>query len=558
MCFPFLICSVESEVCVFDSNQLFKTLAVVLLGAANAQFGTAQCQSQVSDSSFAASAGSVGFSINSAQRSAPFPYYGTVNINRVVGPGTPLEFDSNGFLTDASWNTYVQNGVLSAQAWLSGNLILPLITLRMPPSQSPMANGFGSSGLNGRSVSVYVNDKLVNTYSYPLPSCIPIPTKYLKFAQRVLNQTTPIPAENRIAFTLDFPNPGLANENNTFASISTLSFQAMAPVIMVHGWNSGPWWWGPSPSRNPTPDNLDGCGPDLGFPHDHYDGGFDFIQPFVQAKIPFSCQVVITSTDDIKIGASELEQQIKNKAAEFGAKHVHLVGHSKGGLWIRAVLPKLQDDNLGVYSVTSLDTPHHGSSLADLLVGAHKMPYLGLFNPRLFLGLLQHYNTGADDLRTTEAPGINAQYPDPTNLSFTVDGIANSAQYFSVAADADLDGDGQIENNEWSPYRYTPISFLNGFVANYTYDFLGTVQSVRVSTASQNGKTAPVIPPQFLNTLAFQKNDLLVTVASARFDGFTPIQAGTNSYFGANHKTVGNSAIAQAVIQSIQSAQPQQ
>src|ERR1700733_5459505 len=31
----------------------------------------------------------------------------TVTINRVVGPGTPSEFDSNGFLVN--WATYVQN-----------------------------------------------------------------------------------------------------------------------------------------------------------------------------------------------------------------------------------------------------------------------------------------------------------------------------------------------------------------------------------------------------------------------------------------------------------------
>ncbi len=292
-------------------------------------------------------------------------------INRVVGPGTPSEFASNGFLTDASWNSYVQNGVLSAKASL---ILFKVDTMRMEASIP-----------TGTAVGVYVNDNFVGTYPTPINACIELSTKYLKFAQRVLNRSTPTPAENRIAFTLDFQSftnyNNYFNENNTTANFGNISFQAMAPVIMVHGWNSGPWWWGPSQAKDPTPADLDGCGPDLWTPNDQNNGRLDFIQPFIQAKIPFSCQVTIDpSSSNVDDGAVKLEARIRQKAAEFGAKHVHLIGHSKGGLWVRAVLPLLQSDNLGVYSVTSIDTPHHGSSLADLLVIAHQQAYLGLFN----------------------------------------------------------------------------------------------------------------------------------------------------------------------------------
>jgi len=172
------------------------------------------------------------------------------------------------------------------------------------------------------------------------------------------------------------------------------------------------------------------------------------------------------------------------------------------------------------------------------------------------LGLPKSSN-GAIDLQTTAANETNNEYPDPTNLKFVVDGTANYARYFSVAADADLDGSGHIESNEWYPYHYTPFTPVNGAVANEMYNFLGTVQNVHVGTIALFGKTVPLVP-RFPSTLVFQNNDLLVTVASARFDGFIPIQASPNSYFGANHKTVGSPLVGQAVIPNIQSAQPLQ
>ena len=52
-------------------------------------------------------------------------------------------------------------------------------------------------------------------------------------------------------------------------------------------------------------------------------------------------------------------------AAEFGAKHAHLVAHSKGGLDVREFLASTIPPNFGVLSLTTLSTPHHGSVGAD-------------------------------------------------------------------------------------------------------------------------------------------------------------------------------------------------
>lgn len=70
----------------------------------------AQCETQYSAHLFAGFSGSI--LPTPGQSNACHP-----TINRVVGPGTPSDFDSQGFLTN--WPAYVANGVLSAQAWVT-------------------------------------------------------------------------------------------------------------------------------------------------------------------------------------------------------------------------------------------------------------------------------------------------------------------------------------------------------------------------------------------------------------------------------------------------------
>ncbi len=538
------------------STQGTRVMALVL-ALVSASVAGAQCKLTPSDTIFAPDGLSPGerygyTAVSSAANPPPPNDSTTITINRVVGPGTPSEFDGNGFLTATSLGIYVQNGVLSDTAWLD---VGPITLVSLVG---------GSYDLTGHMVSIYLNDQINPVYSnaYPLPSCVPIPTRYLKFAQRNPGQA-PTPGVNKIAITLDAQDWFDAGEYNfALASIGNLTIKAMAPVVMVHGWHSGPWWWGPSPSRGVSSVDPDGCGFDADYPRsDYIDGSFNFIQAFVSAKIPFSCAVQVNNKDSVPDGGGELETRIPSAAAEFGAQHVHLIGHSKGGLWIRAALPWLADNGPAVYSVTTIDTPHHGSSLADLLVQAHKYPLLGLFNPKLFLGLFSEYDAGADDLQTTEAGRLISQYPNPTSppLHFTVDGMSNVAQYYSVAADADVNANGKIDANEWFPYHYAPTDLVNGWIENYRYNFLGNVQSVTVNTTTLFGRTVP-LPPHFQSIKPFQKNDLSVTVNSAQFDGFLPVvpdtsYSGSIPYFLFNHKTVGDPGIAQKLIVLFQSAE---
>jgi hypothetical protein len=105
---------------------------------------------------------------------------------------------------------------------------------------------------------------------------VPISTQYLKFPERAAPGSTPTPALNNISFATDDFGVG--------AEVGTLSFRAMAPVVLVHGWNSGPWEWGPE-----TPDPNGPCGARL-LSSDH---GRATINTLVSAYVPFDCSIAI-------------------------------------------------------------------------------------------------------------------------------------------------------------------------------------------------------------------------------------------------------------------------
>lgn len=79
----------------------------------------------------------------------------------------------------------------------------------------------------------------------------------------------------------------------------------------------------------------------------------------------------------IGAGAQILEQRIYPEVLKrFGVSHVHLVAHSKGGFFARKLLKRAARGQnliaeggtpyrLGVYSLTTLETPHHGNQMAD-------------------------------------------------------------------------------------------------------------------------------------------------------------------------------------------------
>lgn len=248
---------------------------------------------------------------------------GPVNITRVVGSGTASEFDSQGFL--ANWPAYTTNGILSEQAWLNFR--------GFTEGDNPPSAGIYN-------LTVYVNGQA--EASVPInflssSTCVSISTRHLKFPMRGQDGALPVPAINQIALTSDLPS-------NEIPSLifGSLTIHALAPIILVHGWNAGPWWWGDSPST------AQPCGIDKRFNtgKSTRDGGFGFIDPLVSGHYPFDCSIQINDVALSEQGGAELKKALLfcenelstdnnficsdgrpalGKLKEFGTKHVHLI-----------------------------------------------------------------------------------------------------------------------------------------------------------------------------------------------------------------------------------------
>jgi hypothetical protein len=276
----------------------------------------------------------------------------------------------------------------------------------------------------------------------------------------------------------------------------------------------------------------------------------------------------------VRTGA-ELGSLLRPLAKQFGATKVHIVAHSKGGLWSRYALqqggPYSSDifasatpNNFGVLSVTTLDTPHHGSILGDLAVGASNSSTLRFILQlvRVDVGNLQTrlsslFKQVTDVTREAmDGPnGFNRNYPGVPSQFKDIDERVYQTVYRSVAADADQgEKMGLYFIGSTSPSRMldsNDITQMDGFLgpqlgwldqANALYRVVG---SENMFPAVLNGGRFRL--PSVNPFGAFALNDLVVTINSARYSTsasfnypFVPILDPVRK----NHSTVGDATIA--------------
>lgn len=95
--------------------------------------------------------------------------------------------------------------------------------------------------------------------------------------------------------------------------------------------------------------------------------GLQYWRGITEAMAGNGIEVIIASvppTGSIEERAAALG---KNIAAKANGKSVNIIAHSMGGLDARYMISKLQPDNVNVLSLTTIATPHRGSSFADYL-----------------------------------------------------------------------------------------------------------------------------------------------------------------------------------------------
>lgn len=230
----------------------------------------------------------------------------------------------------------------------------------------------------------------------------------------------------------------------------------------------------------------------------------------------------------IEAGATNLAEAIRQTVQSFGVQSCHLVGHSKGGIWIRQFLESNAalhpTQRIGVISVTTLDTPHHGSVLSDIAAGDHLIIRLARFfsdGARAALG------EGVRDLTTWRMAEFNAQYPNPPQLQLVADSFAWGSyvivpKYYSTSADADRNGNEELDATEAAPASQWEADKRYKILRRGRYSFL-------LRNVPPNHVTPYGAEPDF--------NDTAVTVRSARHPGFPEI-ANMTGAFGRNHTTI--------------------
>ncbi|MBS1825663.1 MAG: hypothetical protein JST93_10105 [Acidobacteria bacterium] len=307
--------------------------------------------------------------------------------------------------------------------------------------------------------------------------CFAVDTGLIRFARRIPN-STPTPGQNIVTVSGNGQMPPLQCEVCVVgAAVESITIEAMAPVILVHGILSN-------------------------------SNAFNQFDPvLVAAGIP-TARVNLSEGPVSPIAVRELLPQVLQRAAEFGARHVHIVAHSKGGLWTREMMKHLT--GVSVYSVTTLDTPHEGSVLADAWVLGSTAVESGAPTSLLRILLAALPQRTVWDLPVASLRAFNRASPLITRM--IADDQVNRVEYYAHAADAnvngnvDPDGFGKIESSE-ETYR--------GFLKDRALYYL--VQQHREATSSRQipGGQLVLLGPLIPNSPPFPLNDFVVTTASA-------------------------------------------
>ncbi len=157
----------------------------------------------------------------------------------------------------------------------------------------------------------------------------------------------------------------------------------------------------------------------------------------------------------------QLLAYVKQVLAVTGAQKVNLIGHSQGGLtsrYVASVAPEL------VASVTTIDTPHHGSEFADFVLAALSLDPTGLSTP-VFGAVLNIFGILSSDTNNTNQDAIAAlnalstNYTTTFNQLFPSAGLGASGSCKTGAATENINGNVHLLYS-WTGDAIQPVSIL--------------------------------------------------------------------------------------------------
>lgn len=418
----------------------------------------------------------------------------------------------------------VQNGYISETA----KLRMPVYDIDMEgrPGAPPEVDRISINGVALGQLTGAHNTWKRNEFDVPIRS--------VRFATYNGVGQEPTPGDNVIEIAVSVLGGGWC----TAVDWVELSFKATSPVVLIHGNASNP-------------------------------GFFDrqgFAGELQNQGILYDNSVTLP-TSSVANNGNQLDQQIPNIVKSFGVDSVHFVAHSKGGLDSREYLALYQprhQEKFKVLSLTTLSTPHNGTTGADLLQAresaaqiASEIEYRNFPTFTQTIAERMGMDDGRRNLTTTWVhtwTGGNLSRLAALDVSFN-----------TVAADADTNNNARIDRN---PDEYAELRQEDASLADLEDDYMGlgsqfarrgvnalyqyhrTVTGIQIQYRREGSRTVARLTGirPGVNIL----NDVLVTEPSGHGEGtFGPRVRNRVTFSGPqgrNHSNVANGGVAQTVV----------
>lgn len=362
----------------------------------------------------------------------------------------------------------------------------------------------------------------------------------------------PTPGINKLQFSLYSTGNGTAPLIGRYTAVlyTFLEFDAVAPIILVHGTNANHTSWeDPVGSALVQGDCFVPIVPGYFGPAGWYQGSYGYKGVWFYN---FDLDQSIGwwgGNDEIDVSGMELAKFIDATLNALGSRTCHIIAHSKGGSDSRSLLnykdqkvfipvsttdPDLLKTKIRILSLYTLGTPHLGTPLSDLAY-ATKKHYEGVYDginssnndidamiTSVHLMQIIHKGPAGGALRDQMTGARNKQYFTDRTQEKT------GGHFYSVVGDADLNRNGIIDMDE-SSVIFPPPPLMNDQDATHIYRILGRLRKIKMhiinTTMSESGGTPAVeLQGVTLNNTDSEPNDLVTPFWSAFGPSAKPFQ----------------------------------
>ncbi|KAI6712618.1 triacylglycerol lipase [Diplocarpon mali] len=181
----------------------------------------------------------------------------------------------------------------------------------------------------------------------------------------------------------------------------------------------------------------------------------------------------VPASASIEARALKLGQDIASKA---NGKSVNIIAHSMGGLDARYMISRLQPDNVNVLSLTTIASPHRGSSFADFVfeeIGPSYVPHVYNMLQRVgietgaFKQLTRKYMQEEFNTKTPDAPGVR-YFSYGATVNPSIWSAFRQPHRIVQRMEGPNDGLVSVESAKWGTYKGTLVDVSHLDLINWT------------------------------------------------------------------------------------------